>query len=330
VVSAQTSFTFGFPYQNREANARYIFTSDATSISVQAINDTLQNALLNTPGGFHALGLVVDGVNFGSGFQLGISIGNQATVRLSGWAAGTHTFEIVDGQRYIPGGVKHGTPAIYFEVPHGSSMSIASPTAPAKRIVVVGDSLSSGQVITTVGHAAPYDAWPMVMRANVLASGSGSWGGARVINDSLAGFEWRTWASDPLRRAALIAQCDGTVSNLLIIFLGVNDYSLNRAAATFSADIATVLDNFHADVPGASVAVCRIPEFNTTPNAAGLTPNGYNLLIDSAVSTRTAFAFTIDLSTTLTLVTDYASDNIHPNSTGMAKLEPAIRAALGY
>lgn len=308
-----------------------MFTSNTTAITVEAVNDTLQNSLLDTPGGFHAIGLVVDGTNYSAGFQLGIDIGNIADITLSGWSAGTHTFELVEGQRFILSSTKRGTPLLRFGTDAGSSFSVVAPTAPAKRIVVTGDSIASGQVITTSGHAAPYDAWPMVMRKNAGASVSGTWGGAHVINDSIAGWQLHQMANDATTVAALTAQCDGTGSNLWILALGQNDYAGSIAAATFQNDVGVLLDAFHTAVPGASVLV--LTPFNNTSefaNGAGRTLGDYRTDEANACTARSAYCTVMNGPGVLTAPGDLTTDGIHPNTTGMAKIEPAVRTAIGY
>lgn len=331
IVSAQTT---GYSYAKREANARLVFTSTTSSISIDAVNDLIAVSTAISPGGFNSLGLLVDGAEVSGGCQLGNgagALGHLQRCTLTGWSSGSHTFEVWDGPAVILSATRRGSPAQVVYTDRGSTFSLTSPTAPAKRIVVIGDSIASGEMVTTAGHAAAYDAWPMQMRLHAAASVTGTWAGARVINDSHGGWLLHDVANDATEAAALAAQCDGTGSEIYIVALGVNDYQTAVVAATFQADVAALLDSIHTQCAAASVLVFTpVDKLSEVANGAGRTLGDYRTDETTACSARSTYCTTLSGVGTLNTGTDLASDNLHPTTAGAGKIEVKIRAQITY
>lgn len=334
VQSAQTAQSTLAPYTLRESNARYVFTTDATTIDIYAMQDTT-----SVPGGFNSIGLYVNGVAQGSGMQLGATMGveTKQTFAISG--GGSHTIEIVDGPAYARAGIPTpntgGTPVRAFSLPQGATFNLTSPSAPSKRIVVVSDSILSGASVAS--GSGVYQGPAMLMRANALASVSGAFAGAHLINASAAGRQLRDLANTgPLVTstvASLVAQCDGTVANLIVIMLGTNDYAANVSAATYQTQLASLVDAIHTALPSVSVLlyapIARVAPAIETANGAGSTLDDFRTAMSTVQSTRSAYCSFRNGKTAVTS-SNMATDGVHPLAAGMIEIEADQRIAVGY
>ena len=321
-------------YTGRESFSRYVIQTNATRILVNALNDLP----LNANAGVNSIGVLVNGVNQGSGMQLG----NQGFISQLSFALppGTNTIELFDG---ACSEVVAGTPPIRYmpvlsyAIPHGSSHTVLVPTAPAKRYVVLGDSVTMGFYVNAgPGQAAPYQAWTMLMRAHALASSSGTMAGARVNNAGNGGRAWADDAGSPTlitqSVARLTTQLDGTSLNVLIGQMGINDYAAGTSAATTQSNVGDWADAVHAALPSVTIVLVSMLITTTegTPNAGGSTPPQCRAALQNVATARPGFVKFID---GLTLIpannpTYFAPDGIHLTTFGMATNEANERTGL--
>lgn len=310
-------------------------TTNAATIDITSLQDTL-----SIPTGFNATGLLVDGVAQGSGQQLGVTQGVEQTFRytLDGFS---HTVEIVEGPAYARGNAPSenvgSTPVLRFAVPTAASVVITSPSAPPKRLLVLGDSIWLGATLSS--GCGAYVSPAMVMRSNIFASSTGTFGGARLINDSIAGGRLNDIAIDAgtitATVARIVSQMDGTVANGILITLGTNDYAAGLLAATYQTQLGNLLDAIHVALPSAKVflygPISRVAPATEAANGAGSTLGDFRTAMSTVQSTRSGYVSYRSGSGVVTSPTNYAADGVHPgNSAGMSQIEVDARILIGY
>jgi len=335
VRAAITSSVNAIPYTQSEAFCRYIIVSDARSFVVRALGDAPAGA----PGlanGYEAIGLYVDGVLQPAHVLTSLGRIYDKTYEL---AAGSKTLELVFGPagvEAIGGTPVRSCPVLGYNLTKGASHSVTAPSAPAKRIVVMGDSLSQGVMPTAPpNQAAVYQSWTILMRANALASGAGSFAGAHLINAGYSGAQWADECSTAGKITASLARLaqwlDGTGSNILVTALGTNDWGSGVSAANMQTNLGAWADAFNAAHPTVTVVVCtpvtRTGE--TTPNAGGATLPQIRTAMANVVAARPGFMTLVNGPPLVTYPTNFYSDLIHLNTAGMVQFEASLRAALG-
>lgn len=315
-----------------EAFARYIITTNAPTIEVFSMQDTL-----STPGGANAVGITVNGTPQGDGFDLGSTLG---VVESKVWVlpAGTNTIELIAGQNYLrPNSTIGSTPNLMYRIPFGYTQSVVAPTAPAKRILLVTDSIFSGPFVNAgPNQAGVFQAVSMLIRKNALASGGGAFAGAHVTMLGADGLTLQHIAFDAGTITATVAlwvsEMDGTVANEIVITLGTNDYgAVQDSAATFQTQLGNLLDAVHTALPAVTVVlVTPITRGTETANTAGSTLPDFRTAEATVQSTRGAYCSIQAGPGIVSAFSDYNIDHLHLNTNGMSVLEAGLRTALGY
>jgi len=322
----------GYQYFGHGAFPRVIVTTTATTIRVESVNDTLA---LN---GFNSA-IKIDGVPQGNGNLTPTVGGNGTITTYSGLAPGLKTIELIDGPRSNLGFglLPHGCPTIAFYIPAGSSWSIVMPTAPTHRIGVDGDSITVGEEVTSGAHqSACFGAWPMLMRANALASGSGPFAGASVTVDASGwGRLWDIFGStaqlnDWLYR--LSGQMNGTAANRRVIDLGTNDYGSGISAAQLSAVLGPGLDAAHAAFPALDFVLStpRTRLNETVVNAGGSNLPDLRTVIVAAQAARSGWIQLLNGPAMNDFPSDFYIDGLHLLTSGAPVYESRARATIGY
>lgn len=332
IRTSNTAVNSLIPYTGREAFSRYVITTNAASIKVRSLTDVAPFA-----GGYNSTGLLVNGTPQGNGSQLGTQGSTlDTTYTLPG---GSVTLQLIDGpasgQPSAPP-VRY-TPILYYWLPKGSSHSVTSPTAPSKRIVDLGDSIQNGAFVDAgPNQASAYQAIPVLIRANAAASGSGTFAGASVTSQSSGGRRLSDEAgSAGLRTASisrLTSELDGTVANLLIVTLGVNDYIGGTSAATTESDVGTWIDEIHTALPSLTIVLVSmlIRSNEGAANAGGSTPPQCRTALSNVSAARSSYCKYVDGLTLIPAVnaTYFNADNLHLTTFGQSTYESNLRAAL--
>ena len=125
----------------------------------------------------------------------------------------------------------------------GSVAAAATATSPL-RLLVIGDSSAAG-----VGVAQQRDALAMPMAHHLAAQGAGS-------------VDWRLLAHsgiDTREALALLQADDAGPADAVVIALGVNDVTAQRAPRAFAADYERLLDAIGERAAPRVVVICGLP-----------------------------------------------------------------------
>lgn len=327
VQSAQTSQTTSLAYTLREAFARYVISTNAPNIEVFSLQDTL-----SVPGGANATGILVNGAPQGSGLQMGATMGVlfSQTYQLPG---GTNTVEMIDGMNYArtngAGQIIGGTPNIKYRIPYGFTQSVTTPTTPAKRILLVGDSIWGLDIPASSSNpAAPYEAFSPLVRKNALASSSGTFAGASVISSQVDGGRLDDIAVDSPTITATVAkwvsQLDGTSANEVAIQLGTND---GITAAAFGTELGNLLDAFHT--ADATATVLIISPYTRVSPASDANNVGYRSQEVTVCAARSSYC-TYRTGAGVLGSGNMAVDGVHPLLAGVVNAEADFRLGANY
>lgn len=345
-----TTVANAISYTQSESFCRYLVQTDSDFIILRALSDLL---VLSTdagqPPGYNAVGLKVNGVKQSNGLVM--TAKDQIQTLFFPLPAGTNDLELIFGPAGIgqtatppPVGVpfpptnplKRSVPILSYDLQQGATNVVTSPSAPAKRIVILADSIAQGAFVGSgPNQAAPYQAWPILMRENALVSGSGSFAGAHLIN---AGYSGQRFEDEDNSGALITASVnritqwlDGTVDNILIVALGTNDWGQQLGAATVETNLTDWDDAMFVAFPTLHIVyvtpTTRVNENNI--NLSGSTLPDIRTAIANVAAASSGIRTLIDGPPLVTYPTNYASDLVHLNTAGMAQYEVNLRAALG-
>jgi lysophospholipase L1-like esterase len=309
--------TDGANYERHSAFARVSFLTNATRASIGFAGAMFAQAGAQ----FANIAVFVDGVYSTLVTAQVSDVTQEITISLP---AGTKTVTLVDGAQGNPGHVVspiNCTAVTSFSVPPGSSLSLVAPTAPVNKIVVVGDSLSNGGNATVPGR----DAWPVLLqshRANTEVTVIG-WGFAGIQEFYANHGNSLDWLAD-----LIVAQCNGTGSNKVVIPLGTNDYGLPLcSAATFRTLVASLTTKIRArsTVPIVWIKPARrISPAVETANSFGNTLTDYRNGTDLGVADAGASSVTVADSYNWVSTGNYAADGIHFTTAGQAEFDVQV------
>ena len=210
----------------------------------------------------------------------------------------------------------------------GGSGSAEVNTAPV-RYVALGDSYTIGTSVEQ-GERFP----DQLVEALASADGPAL---ELVANLGVNGFT----SADLIRQE--LPALDALEPGLVTVLIGVNDVVQGVPAATYEANVATILDALRARLPAARIVTVAIPDYTVTPAGADYgDPVARSAAIDVNNATMArlasergiAFVDIVDLSRRALedrgLV---AEDGLHPSGAQYAlwvgRLAPVVRAALG-
>lgn len=261
--------------------------------------------------------------------------------------AGTaKVIELIDGiQSIITGtGEVLGVFPQYIRVPATTPITPVIVTAPSRRAIICGDSLTC-QLIDASGNIASstYQAWTILARINIAATAAADWTGCQVSLESWGAKSWFEIAGDATKRAAFVAQVgpmlDGTAAtfaNRLIFTLGTNDFGFTTfvSLAAFETAAGALLDALNTAYPNLKITIVTP---TTRKNEATNNPSGWNLpglrtSLGTVQSTRSAFCALVDGSAFVSLANRNAdtANELHFEAAGHVEYEAAFKTAMGY
>ena len=174
-----------------------------------------------------------------------------------------------------------------------------------------------------------------LLRADYPTSGTGGVT-AHVAGSDSIGNVASTTSLVNATAASIAAELDGTVSNVLWIQLGTNDYGASPiTVANFQTYYGQLLDAIHALVPGASIycqsPIQRISPSSEAANGLGYTLPNYRTAISTVVSTRTSFCTYVEgAAGAIVSNANMYTDGIHLTTAGDAQYKAFIKTTLGY
>lgn len=199
-----------------------------------------------------------------------------------------------------------------------TALSTIAQTAPARRVVILGDSIATGFLATN----PTTESWPMLIRD------AGVWA---TTNHSGGGWRLSTFASSAPNIAALIAlltPCfDGTISNALWVALGYNDASDQLGAATYQTYLANLVDAVHAALPGVQI-ICQSPITADTETFGSVTLTQYRTAVSTVCAARYPWAIEVNGATDITSAP--LTDGVHPGTAGNASYAADVAALLPW
>jgi hypothetical protein len=263
--------------------------------------------------------LLVDGV-----FNQAITLTADNTTEthsITSLASGVKLIRLVNGyaaQADFAGDINRPQAAICVQgVVTTGDIEIKKPVAPAKRIVILGMSITTGAVGTRVTDTS----WAMQLRNTDGYDITLDSYGARILanNSSVFGS-----AQANAMVAYLFAQMDGTSSNELWIDLATNDYFFNASKATYKARLDLLVSTMQAAHPAVRIILIK-PTDRTeydTPNSAGATLGDMATAMDEI-----AVTYSIEkMGDRTDLLLANTVDGLHPNQTGQNGLYTARKA----
>lgn len=282
-------------------------------------------------------GLSVNGTNLAAN-NVGVepdTVGFRA-IDCPGIPAGAgKAFVVTDGsQSQATPGAFTVVAAQYVRVPATTPLAWTPEPVPTHVVVNVSESLfvQVGGITDVAGvKGPPYQAWPMLERANWSAS-------RRVVCEGWGFGTWFERIGSASSRAAFLAQmqrvADASVSNWFWLALGTNDFGLNTYSSlvTFEADLVSFLGSLSAlGLPDFQAFVAS-PTTRTgegTPNGSGFTLPDFRTAMSNAVTTLA------DPNVSYVEASAYVSagnrpDGLHFNPAGHVEYEAAMRLVLGY
>lgn len=250
---------------------------------------------------------------------------------------------LTEGNEILSGGSTiasvTGTFITHLRKPVNSVLS--SPSAPQKRLVLLGDSIFSGFYPTNVFTTSI----TAKLRSDFPTSGTGGvtcfcWGSNSIYMLTSQGI------GDTNQTASWLTSClDGTTNNYLWIQLGTNDYGLPLMSATnFGTAYSGLLDAIHTFSPN-TIIYCQTPFQRISPstesaNAYGNTLNDYRSQIGSAVGLRSSYCILVDGTTIYSNPTIYNSgsnptgcfftDGLHNVDNGCTDVKNFIKTTINY
>ena len=289
--------------------SRAVFTTDAPAIKIKVFSDYANNQAYD-------YNVIVDGVQKVAITPTALDYNSDVVVNL--FSNSTKTVQIVSStinalSRAAAGVYEPLCTGVFLysvSVPAGYTFSIVTPTRPANRMVIYGDSIAVGG-----GATYPcYQGWGVLMRAYIPVAFE-AWSVRELYE-----------ANTPTKRTALAAQIASFAPATVWLAIGTNDYGLSYWNATdFGTAYADLLDKLHAALPSAAIyAQTPIARTTETANSQGNTLPDYRAAIGTAVSTRAWSTLVDGTAWTIAL-----ADGLHPNAAGHAAYAAAVKTVLG-
>ena len=298
-VTDVTNYLLCNPY------SRWVFYTHATNLFIKTYCN-----MFDTFPDYSTIGIIINGTYFTTLTCTQMGANNFSLVL----PARGKKIEIIAGVQTKPAATVLGTfiKSIYFS--GGAYTTEVSPTNPASRLFIYGDSIAVGdhtEIPTKEG-------WAVLMRSS--------------INTAIEAFGYRSLFMDcetEELRAAFVSHIAAFEPLIIWLAIGTNDYGLSKwTAANFGTAYADLLDKLHVALPSTTI-YAQTPTTRTTEtaNALGSTLPDYRTQIATAQSTRSEYCTLVD--GTEILVAGDLADGLHPTTAGHAKYATYVKSALG-
>jgi lysophospholipase L1-like esterase len=125
------------------------------------------------------------------------------------------------------------------------------------------------------------------------------------------------------------SSASGGVPEIILLHIGTND-SGTYSAAQMQSDLKGFLDKLSTNAPNALIVLAQIIPLGYAPDNAVI--KAYNQALPGIVQERAAAGkhiMLVDMNTGFSTTTMYATDKIHPNTTGYKTMADRWYAAIG-
>lgn len=210
-------------------------------------------------------------------------------------------------------------------------------TINGKNLSVLGDSISTYRGVSddTLANATlrynPYYYrpafprekmyWQLVMdRLGLTLCVNNSWSGGNLSG--------RDNPDSGVNRARQLARDDGTMPNLILLFMGINDLGRGVKVDVFAADYRRTLEVCRETYPQAAICCVNLPDRDpsvTRPTEV------FNAAIEAAAREAGERCFVADLFHSRWRHDDYymnTRDGLHPDGDGMRMIADVVEAAI--
>ncbi|OGX80847.1 hypothetical protein BEN47_06205 [Hymenobacter lapidarius] len=295
----RTGYTVRSPY----SFFRLKLPSEVASFEVQVFN--------NLPAAANFSLLQNFGVRVNGAYAQTIEVAPNATAWYPVTVPAGATVDVLNGfLEKAPGNDYQGVFVLDVRLASGT-LSFVNPVAPAKRILMYGDSILTGATASPPARNAA----AQLVRAELLGQGYDvtmeSYSARSVADD------YAETADRPGFIAKLGAARDGTAGNLLLLEMGTNDIA-NISA--FQQRAGALIDAYHSAYPADRV-LYQLP---TTRYDGG----GDSAALQQAVQQLAEIRSWLQVFDTNVVQADTISDNLHLTTAGHRKVADAMKVAI--
>jgi lysophospholipase L1-like esterase len=279
--------------------SRFVFTTDAASVTVGGTT-----SIYTSYPQFADLGVRVNGVNQSS--LVFTANGSQSFTVSLGTAGTTRTVEIISGLQSKPSSTVIGSFIDSITYPNSATFTVQAPTIQPNRILVYGDSISTGADATNPEIEGYIPLLRNTYGYSVMSEG---WGYRTLYDDT----------NTSGLRSAFVSRIAGYTPSIIWIAIGTNDYALNMWNATnFGVAYTATLDDLHTALPSARI-FCQTPivRVSESANSFGNTTGDYRNQITTICNAR-SWTTLVD-GTALLTTSDLDGSGVHPTTAGQAK-----------
>ena len=284
---------FAYTYNQ---GARLVGTTSATKLSIAAV--TWSGAATAF---IRSVTLYVDGVAQDHSYYQGAqfdAIPYRWEVTLDG---NPHTIEIEEAAPVV---------GVYANAP----ITWTARYAPKYRVLIVGDSISTGQ-----GASVANLSWPMLLRHSLTSGPAGYGVAVQARSGALLG-------NAPYTQLASL--CDGTTRNVVVVSLMINDHILSSTTGQFQSATDTVCAGILANTPaGTRIVLVTAPQCPNTYGGATLAQ--LRAIFTAKAAANPGVIYCVDNTSLFAGGTPWAGylggDGIHPIDAGHLALKDAVR-----
>ena len=206
-----------------------------------------------------------------------------------------------------------------------------------KKLSILGDSISTYKGISndeTVHHDLFYNPYfykdPFPLEKTYWSLILKNLGMTLCVNNSWSGgnLSGQDNPDAGVNRANALARDDGTRPDIIIVFMGINDFGRGVDVAVFSADYRKTLDVIQKQHPNAKVCCVNLPDRYPALKAQ---TELFNQEIDSAARAAGKNFFVADLFGSCLNNEFYYNntvDSLHPDEDGMRYIAEVIQTAI--
>lgn len=280
------------------------FTTDAETITISGTT----SMYTGYPTYAH-LGLIVDGV-----VQDPLVFTTQGSQVFSSVPIGdgtSKTVEIINGPQIGPTTILE---SYVTSIDYGAASFAVVPPSATDRVVIYGDSISSGIGATNAETTGFSAVLRLTHGHNILTE---AWG-FRDLDDD---------ASTAAKITAFVSRVAGYAPSTVVLAIGTNDFStMPWSAANFGLAYYQVISKLHSELPDARI-ICMTPLYRTTETGGldGAILDDYRSQITTSCSAVSGCSL-IDGEPVIDA--DGLADTVHPNTAGHSLIAAALDTQL--